>query len=139
VPTLTMMDSIVANVAPPGADYANARASVRLLHEAGVPILAGTDANDAPGTPSRVPHGESLHRELELLADAGLSPLEVLLAATARTARYFGLTDRGTIEPGKRADLILVEEDPLADIRATRSLLRIWCGGVEHAPAETRR
>jgi len=112
---------------------------VRLLHEAGVPILAGTDANDAPGTPSRVPHGESLHRELELLADAGLSPLEVLLAATARTARYFGLTDRGTIEPGKRADLILVEEDPLADIRATRSLLRIWCGGVEHAPAKTRR
>jgi imidazolonepropionase-like amidohydrolase len=139
VPTLTMMDAIVANVAPPGAAYANARASVRLMHEAGVPILAGTDANDAPGTPSRVPHGDSLHRELELLADAGLSPLEVLLAATARTARYFGLTDRGTIEPGKRADLILVEEDPLADIRATRSLLRIWCGGVEHVPAETRR
>ena len=139
VPTLTMMESIVANVAPPGADYANARASVGLLHEAGVPILAGTDANDSPGTPSRVPYGESLHRELELLAEAGLSPLEIILAATALPARYFGLDDRGTIEPGKRADLILIEEDPLADIRATRSILRVWCGGIEHEPAQMRK
>ena len=58
-----------------------------MLHEAGVPILAGTDANDAAGTPARVPHGESLHRELELLVDAGLSTLEALLAATALPAR----------------------------------------------------
>jgi imidazolonepropionase-like amidohydrolase len=139
VPTLTMMESIVASVAPPGADYANARASVMALHQAGVPILAGTDANDSPGTPSRVPHGASLHRELELLADAGLSTLEVLLAATALPARYFGLADRGTIEPGKRADLILIEEDPLRDIRATRSIRRVWCGGIEHRPAEKLR
>jgi imidazolonepropionase-like amidohydrolase len=139
VPTLTMMDAIVTNVAPPGADYTNARASVSLLHEAGVPILVGTDANDTPGTPARVPHGESLHRELELLVEAGLSPLDVLLAATARTARYFGLTDRGTIEPGKRADLVLIEGDPLADILATRSVRRVWCGGVECQPAPTRK
>ena len=138
-PTLTMMDAIVANIAPPGADYANARASVGLLQAAGVPILAGTDANDTPGTPSRVPHGASLHHELELLADAGLSPLDVLLAATARPARYFGLTDRGTIAPGKRADLLLVEEDPLIDIRATRSIVRVWCAGVEPEPAPTRK
>ncbi len=131
VPTLTMMAAIVANLAPPGADYANARASVTVLHRAGVPVLAGTDANDAPGTPSRVPHGESLHRELELLVDAGLTTLEALLAATARPARYFGLHDRGTIEPGKRADLVLIDGDPLADIRATRAISRIWCGGVE--------
>jgi imidazolonepropionase-like amidohydrolase len=77
IPTLTMMAGIVANVAPPGADYANARASVGVLHAAGVPILAGTDANDTPGTPSRVPHGDSLHRELELLVEAGLSTAEV--------------------------------------------------------------
>jgi len=131
VPTLTMMAAIVANVAPPGADYANARASVTTLYHAGVPILAGTDANDSPGTPARVPHGESLHRELELLVDAGLSTLDVLLAATARPAMYFGLPDRGTIEPGKRADLVLIDGDPLADIRATRAISRIWCGGVE--------
>jgi imidazolonepropionase-like amidohydrolase len=139
VPTLTMMEAIVANVAPPGADYANARASVAVLHQAGVPILAGTDANDSAGTPARVPHGKSLHRELELLVDAGLSTLEALLAATALPARYFGLSDRGTTEPGKRADLVLIDGDPLADIRATRSIRRVWCGGIEHKPADFRR
>jgi imidazolonepropionase-like amidohydrolase len=139
VPTLTMMETIVANIAPPGADYANARASVAVLHQAGVPVLAGTDANDSPGAPAQVPHGESLHRELELLVDAGLSTLEALLAATELPARYFGLSDRGTIEPGKRADLVLIDGDPLADIRATRSIRRIWCGGVEHQPADFGR
>ena len=86
-----------------------------------------------------MPHGESLHRELELLVDAGLSTLDALLAATALPARYFGLTDRGAIEPGLRADLILIEADPLADITGTRAISRIWCGGVEHEPAATRK
>jgi imidazolonepropionase-like amidohydrolase len=139
VPTLTMMAAIVAGVAPPGADFANASASVAVLQEAGVPVVAGTDANDAPGSPARVPHGESLHRELELLVEAGLSTVEALLAATARPARYFGLTDRGAIEPGLRADLILVEDDPIRDIRATRTISRIWCGGRPHEPAATRK
>jgi imidazolonepropionase-like amidohydrolase len=139
VPTLIMMAGIVANIAPPGADYAHARASVAVLHEAGVPILAGTDANDATGTPARVPHGVSLHGELELLVDAGLSPLAALRAATSLPARHFGLTDRGAITPGLRADLILIEEDPLQDIRATRAISRIWCGGIEHEPATTRK
>jgi imidazolonepropionase-like amidohydrolase len=139
IPTLTMMASIVANIAPPGADYANARASVAVLHEAGVPILAGTDANETAGIPAGVPHGESLHRELELLVEAGLSTLEALLAATALPARHFGLTDRGAIAPGLRADLILIEDDPLRDIRATRAISRIWCGGVAHEPAATRK
>jgi imidazolonepropionase-like amidohydrolase len=139
VPTLTMMEGIMQQLAPPGADYANARASVAVLHQAGVPILAGTDANESPGTPARIPHGESLHRELELLVDAGLSTLDALLAATAMPARYFGLTDRGEIEPGKRADLLLVDGDPLADIGATRSIRRIWCGGIEYTPAGTRK
>ena len=61
----------------------------------------------------------------------------MLLAATALPARYFGLRDRGAIEPGLRADLILIEEDPLQDIRATALIRRIWCGGVEREPAET--
>jgi imidazolonepropionase-like amidohydrolase len=138
VPTLTMMEAIATTLAPPGADYANARASVSILHQAGVPILAGTDANESAGTPARVPHGQSLHRELELLVDAGLSTREALLAATALPARYFGLGDRGTIEPGKRADLVLLDDDPLADIRATRSIRRVWCGGIEHQPADFR-
>jgi imidazolonepropionase-like amidohydrolase len=62
-----------------------------------------------------------------------------LRAATSLPARYFGLTDRGTVEPGLRADLVLIAGDPLADIRETRSLRRVWCGGVEHHPPETTR
>jgi imidazolonepropionase-like amidohydrolase len=135
VPTLTMMEAIVTHLAPPGADYASATASVTALHEAGVPVLAGTDANDSPLIPGGVPHGMSLHRELELLAGAGLSPVDALRAATVTPATVFGLTDRGVIEPGKRADLVLLDGDPLADIRATRSIRRIWIGGIEIEPA----
>jgi cytosine/adenosine deaminase-related metal-dependent hydrolase len=50
-------------------------------------------------------------------------------------ARFFGLTDRGVIEPGRRADLVLIDGDPVHDIRATRSVSRVWCGGVEHVAA----
>jgi imidazolonepropionase-like amidohydrolase len=139
VPTLAMMEGLVRNLGLPGMDYACARDSVAALHAAGVPILAGTDANDTEGTPSRIPHGDSLHHELELLVEAGLSTREALLAATSVPARYFGLTDRGVIEAGKRADLVLLDADPLADIRATRSIVRIWCGGSEHSPAQTRK
>jgi imidazolonepropionase-like amidohydrolase len=134
VPTLTMMERIVEQLAPPGAAYANAQASVSALYQAGVPIVVGTDANAAPGSPASVPHGESLHRELELLAEAGLSALDVLRAATEEPARYFGLAGRGRIEPGLRADLVLVDGDPLADIRASRSIRRVWCDGIEVQP-----
>jgi imidazolonepropionase-like amidohydrolase len=85
--------------------------------------------------PAAISHGISLHHELELLVDAGLSTLDALRAATSRPARYFGLADRGLIEPGRRADLVLVEGNPLQDITATRSIRRIWCGGVEVPPA----
>ena len=136
VPTLTMMQAIVSHIAPPGADFGNANASVAALYEAGVPILAGTDANASALIPGGVPHGESLHRELELLAGAGLSTTDVLRAATQLPATVFGLADRGVIEPGRRADLVLLDGDPIADIRATRSIRRIWIGGIEHEPAE---
>jgi imidazolonepropionase-like amidohydrolase len=134
VPTLTMMERIVAQLAPPGAAYANAQASVSALYQAGVPVFAGTDANAAPGSPASVPHGESLHRELELLAQAGLPAADVLRAATEGPARYFGLADRGRIAPGLRADLVLIDGDPLADIRASRSIRRVWCDGIEVQP-----
>ena len=132
IPTLAMMEGIVEQSAPPGADYDAARSSVTALYQAGVPILAGTDANAVPGVPAAISHGDSLHHELELLVRAGLTNLDALRAATWLPARHFGLTDRGVIEPGRRADLVLIDEDPLLDIRATRSIRRIWCGGVEH-------
>ena len=107
-------------------DFQNALAAVRQLHKAGVPILAGTDSPN-PGTA----HGASIHRELELLVSAGLSPAEALAAATATPARIFGLKDRGRIAPGLRSDLVLVKGDPTTDIAATRDIQRIWKIGHE--------
>ena len=99
--------------------------ATRALHEAGVPVLAGTDAPN-PGTA----HGSSIHRELELLVEAGLTPVEALAAATSAPARAFGLDDRGRIAPGLRADLVLVAGDATRDILATRAIEAVWKGGV---------
>jgi imidazolonepropionase-like amidohydrolase len=103
----------------------HALATTKLLHEAGVPVLAGTDAPN-PGTA----HGVSMHRELELLVRAGLNPQAALAAATSVPARVFGLKDRGRITSGLRADLLLVKGDPLGDVTALRDIVSIWKGGV---------
>ncbi len=66
-----------------------------------------------------------------------MSPAEALRAATIDNARHFGLHDRGAVEPGLRADLVLLDSDPLANIRATRRITRIWCAGTEVTPATT--
>ncbi len=107
------------------AFLANAEESVRRLHAAGVPILAGTDAGN-PGTT----HGASLHEELALLVASGLSPVEALAAATSLPADRFSLGDRGRIAPGERADLLLVDGDPTTDITATRAIVGIWKNGA---------
>jgi imidazolonepropionase-like amidohydrolase len=103
-----------------------AEQAVRQLKAAQVPILAGTDAPN-PGTS----HGVSLHREMELLVRAGLTPLEALTAATSAPAKAFHLEDRGVIAPGKRADVLLVKGDPTQDIKATRDIVSVWKLGVE--------
>ncbi|GAB2810553.1 amidohydrolase family protein [Lentzea nigeriaca] len=105
--------------------YAWAENNVRRLADAGVTVLAGTDAPN-PGTV----FGASLHRELELLVRCGLSPAQALAAATSEPARVFGLADRGRVAAGRRADLVLVSGDPLSDITETRAIERIWRGGV---------
>lgn len=105
--------------------FSAAKAAIRQLKTAGVPILAGSDAPNA-GTA----HGASIHRELELLVEAGLTPIEALRAATSVPAARFGLTDRGRIEPGLRADLLLVKGDPTTDITATRNIVAVWKKGV---------
>ncbi len=104
---------------------ADALESVRRLHAGGVRLLAGTDAPN-PGTA----HGASLHGELQWLVRAGLTPAEALMAATAWPAEAFGLDDRGRIAPGLRADLVLVEGDPTADILATRAIAGVWKNGA---------
>jgi imidazolonepropionase-like amidohydrolase len=134
VPTPVLLKIAVKVMGRPGMDYSFARQTVGDIYRAGIPVLAGTDAIAVPGMPMNVAHGESLHTELELLVDAGLSTVDALRAATSLPAKHFGLHDRGVIEPGYRADLLLVGGDPIADIRATRSIKRVWCGGLEYAP-----
>ncbi len=90
-----------------------------------IDLLAGTDLGDAGIVP-----GVSLHDELALLVDAGLTPAEALRSATLNPARFLGLTDSlGTIEPGKIADLVLLAADPLADIRNTRAIVTVIRAG----------
>ena len=84
--------------------------TVKALHEAGVPVMVGSDSSD-PG----VVWGFSMHWELELFVEAGLTPFEALAAAT-RVPSKFLKSDTGTIEVGKQADLVLFPENPLKDI-----------------------
>ncbi|KZV96124.1 putative hydrolase, partial [Exidia glandulosa HHB12029] len=133
VPTLTMMRAFGAIMAP--GTYDVARESVRTLHEAGVPILADANAVNKLGIPTLPPpisYGPSLHDELANLVEAGLTPVEALRSATILPSLHFGLTpDRGAVLPGMRADLVLVEGDPTKDISTTRSIRKVWIGGVE--------
>jgi imidazolonepropionase-like amidohydrolase len=103
-------------------------AIVGALHRAGIPIVAGTDQS--------VP-GHSLHRELELYVQAGFTPMEAIQAATTVPARVMGLDkESGTIETGKRADLILIGEDPLQDIHNTRKVDYVITNGTLYHTAE---
>jgi imidazolonepropionase-like amidohydrolase len=102
-------------------------ALVGKLHRAGIPIVAGTDQS--------VP-GHSLHREIELYVRAGFSPLEALQAATIVPARAMkAASDSGTIEPGKRGDLIVLDGNPLDDIHNSRRIHRVITGGRVFDPA----
>ena len=109
----------------PAVNCTWALTTVKELDAANVPILAGTDALNPA-----VVHGASLHRELALLVEAGLTPQKALMAATSVPAARFGLSDRGRIAPGLRADLVLVDGNPLEDIRRTRAIVGVWKRGV---------
>jgi len=100
--------------------------AIRAMAARRVPILAGTDA-PVPGAT----YGASLHSELQLLVRAGLTPTQALIATTSAPAGAFGLSDRGRIAPGLRADLVLVEGDPTTDILHTRRIVTVWKRGVE--------
>jgi hypothetical protein len=113
------------------AAIANARwqtvmATLRALHAAGIPIVAGTD--------QAIP-GYSLHREIELYVEAGFTPLEALQAATIVAARALGVeNESGTLEVGKRGDVLLLNADPLADIHNTRAVWRTVAAGAVYDP-----
>lgn len=97
------------------------------LHRAGIPVLLGSDL---------VVPGHTIHRELELAVQAGLTPMEAIRAATEGAARAFGMEgDAGTVQAGKRADLVVLNGDPLQDISATRRVHLVITGGRAFEPA----
>jgi imidazolonepropionase-like amidohydrolase len=100
---------------------------------AGVPLIAGTDG---PGLGPKLP-GFGLHSEMELLVKAGLTPLDALRAATNTAAGALRADkDLGVIEPGKLADLLILDADPLQNISNARRIYRVLKGGKIYDPQE---
>jgi hypothetical protein len=107
------------------------RQMVRVFHQAGVPLLVGSDAPAAGVVP-----GYSLHEELRNLVEVGLTPYEALVAATRNPAAFLGTDEFGTVEKGKRADLLLLEDNPLLDVTNAQQIVGVVVRGRWHAIAE---
>ena len=124
----TEPDFVAGQRGPAAAAYrvalAQAQRNLKTLSDAGLPIAFGTDA----GPTARFP-GYFEHLELQLMVDAGLTPEQALLSATSVAADCLRLEDAGTLEPGKRADFLVLGADPLQDVQATRRLERVYIGG----------
>ncbi|MDX6458494.1 MAG: hypothetical protein QOJ51_368 [Acidobacteriaceae bacterium] len=113
------------------ADFAMDQKNLKTLFDAGVHIGFGTDSG---AFPSRIP-GFSEHRELEDMVQAGLTPMQAIVCATRNNAELLGIqAKRGTLRPGKRADLIVLAANPLDDITNTRSIVTIFHDGRTVAP-----
>ena len=111
------------------------KAMIRVFHERGVLITAGSDVAMPWITP-----GVSFHRELELLVSTGISALDVLVIGTQNGARALGIAnDVGTVEEGKRADLVVLRDDPLYDIGNTRTIELVIAKGKRYEPAQLFR
>lgn len=111
--------------------YRTALANLARVHAAGIPVVMGTDA----GNPLTL-HGASVFMELEAMEAAGLSPMDVLVAATRQGARAMGLDSVGTVTPGAVADLVVLDADPLAGIANVRRLALVVRRGEVYTRAE---
>ena len=103
--------------------------NVKDLHDAGVDILVGTDVSVPMAHLGGLAHGVSVHHEMQLLVQAGLTPIDALRSATSVTSKRFSLSDRGIIAEGMRADLLLVKGNPTENIADTLSIVGIWKQG----------
>lgn len=122
------MDRVRASIAREQQVMAD---NLRRVHAAGIPVAMGTDA----GNPLTL-HGASVYNEMEAMAAAGLTPMDVLVAATRTAARAMGREDLGTLEAGKAADLVVLDADPLADVRNLRAVRLVARGGEVWTRAE---
>jgi imidazolonepropionase-like amidohydrolase len=115
-------------------DFAIGQQNLKRLFDAGVNVGFGTDSGALPG---RIP-GFAEHHELELMVRAGLTPLQAITAATGENAKLLHSPDRGTIAVGKSADLLVVDGDPLTDIRNTQKIYAVYHDGrgVEGLPGK---
>ncbi len=121
-PTLAVIEPVVAADNP--AAWTQVREQLAELHDAGARIVASSDA-----PMNGLGFGSGLHRELELLVDAGLDPADALRAATRVAAEVVGHGAIGVIEPGRAADLLAVDGDPLESITAVRDVAAVWRDG----------
>lgn len=133
IATWSQLAKTPANEIPGGVPAANLRdtqktqfANLQLLDSAGVRIAAGSDAGNI-GTL----HGPALHREFELMAEAGMRPADILMAATRNAAAVMGKDkDLGTLEKGKYADMVILDADPMRDVHAMRKIVKVIKNGV---------
>ena len=102
--------------------------ATKLFYDMGVPVLVGTDANNSTYVPM-VDHGVSIYEEMEMLADCGIPPIDVLRGATSLNADTFGIKDRGRIAPGCKADFILVKGRPDKNISDIRNIEKVFVNG----------
>lgn len=104
--------------------FKNMQALVKLMDEAGLPAVVGTDLGNGYAMA-----GRGVWDEMDLWAKGGIEPGRVLRAATLTPAQAFGYRDRGEIKPGRKANLVLLAENPLRDTRAIRSIQSVWAQG----------
>ncbi len=109
----------------PDSAFEKAKKSVAILTTAGVTVLVGTDAPN-PGTT----HGLSLHGELVLMVEAGLTPLQAIHRATGAVSDNFSIGKRGTLKPGALASMVLIEGNPFKHIELTQNISHIWKNGL---------
>lgn len=101
-------------------------ANLKKLSDAGVPIVFGTDS----GVPTRF-MGYFEHLEMEMMAQAGLTPMQIILSATKTAAQSLNLKNLGSLSAGNRADFIVLDADPLEDIKNMRRIVAVYINGVE--------